>query len=94
MAIKFQIQEKETYTLVEFELNGPISPEELKNLEVPKVNLKKGVVLSGRGPVWLFAFLVHEYHPAKWVGTFDPRLGAVVVQTHDPTVKVGDVIEV
>ena len=94
MAIKFQIREKEIYTLVEFELNGPISPEELKNLEVPKVNLKKGVVLSGRGPVWLFAFLVHEYHPAKWVGTFDPRLGAVVVQTHDPTVKVGDVIEV
>ncbi len=94
MAIKFKTEEKKDLTVVEFELDGPISPEELKSLEVPKVNLKKGVVISGRGPVWFFAFLVHEYHPSKWVGTFDPRLGAVVVQSHDPTVEVGDVIEV
>ena len=94
MAINFKIEEKESFTLIEFELDGPISPEELKNLEVPKVDFKKGVVISGRGPVWLYAFLVHEYHPARWVGTFDPRLGAVVVQSHTTEVQVGDVIEV
>jgi len=55
----------------------------------------KGIVISGRGPIWLFGTLIHEFHPAKWVACFDPRLGGgVVVQSHDPEVKVGDVVEV
>jgi len=92
--MKFNMEEKKNFTLVKFELDGPISPEELKKITTPEVNFKKGVVLSGKGPVWLFAYLVHEYHPARWVATYDPRLGAVVVQTHDPAIQAGDVIEV
>ncbi len=51
------------------------------------------VVLSGRLPVWAFAALAHTFHPAAGVATFDPRLGGgVVVQTHSPAYKVGDVV--
>ncbi len=91
--IQFKVEEKD-FSVVEFSLEGPISPEVLKEIEAPRVNPRKGVVISGRGPVWLYAYLTHEYHHAKWVATYDPRLGAVVVQTHDPAVKAGDVIEV
>ena len=56
----------------------------------------KGVVLSGRGPVWLYAALAHNYHATAWVGTFEPRLaGAVVVERHVETAPaVGAVVPV
>ncbi len=38
-------------------------------------------------------FLSHELHISLWVATFDPRIGAVITQTHDPYHrKVGDII--
>ena len=92
--MKFHTIESPSYTLVEFELDGPISPEILQNLNPPHVNFKKGVILSGRGPVWLYSYLTHHYHPAAWVATNDPRLGAVVVASHTPEVKPGMVIDI
>ena len=54
-----------------------------------------GVIISGRLPVWAFVSIAHLFHPAKWVATFDPRLGgAVVVATHVPDIQVGDVLPV
>jgi len=51
------------------------------------------VIISGRLPVWAFASLVHALHPRPWVATFDPRLGGgVVVSSHVPNVRVGQVI--
>jgi CRISPR-associated protein Csx3 len=92
--MKFKIWEKEEYTLIHFDLEEVIEPKKLKDLEPPKVNLKKGVVLSGRGPIWLYCYLTHHYHPARFIATYDPRLGgAVVVETHDPNIYVGQVIE-
>jgi len=74
--------------------NGLIEPSDLKNVKLPKgIDFRKGVVIYGKAPVWLFAFLSHELHIAKWVATFDPRIGAVVVQSHDASSpQVGDVI--
>ena len=82
------------FALIEIEIpEGVCTPEDLKNLELPLHNPQKGVILSGRAPVWVFATLVHEFHPTLWVATFDPRLGGgVVVQTHTKNIKVGDVI--
>ena len=84
-------------TLVEFELSdGVIAPSDLAEAlkSAPEVDPTKGVILSGRGPVWLFAALVHEYHPTAWVGTNDPRLGgAVVVENHHPDApSIGEVV--
>jgi len=93
--VKFSLEERDEYTLVSFELTGIISPEILSNLNPPKVNAAKGVVLSGRGPIWLYCHLIHHYHPTKFVATYDPRLeGAVVVESHTPKYKAGDIIKV
>ena len=80
--------------LVEFEIeNGVTTPEEAFSVKLPPVPYGKGVILSGRGPIWFYGRLIHHFHPAKWVAVFDPRIGAVVVQSHTKEVKEGDVIE-
>jgi CRISPR-associated protein Csx3 len=72
-------------TLVEFTLDGDLSPDVLGSLELPAIDPTGGVVLSGRGPIWLYAAMAHHYHVSRWVATNDPRLGAVVVSTHHPS---------
>lgn len=55
----------------------------------------KGVILSGRGPIWLYCFLTHYYHPTKFIATYDPREGgAVIVESHSPEYKVGEVLKI
>lgn len=73
--INFKVKEEEEYSILSFEIDGVISPEDLIVLTPPKVNGSKGVILSGRGPIWLYCFLTHFYHPTKFIATFDPRLG-------------------
>ena len=76
-------------TLLEFKIGGDgnISPDEipaaLDQLD-GTVDGTKGVVISGRGPVWFFGALLHHLHVTRWSATFDPRLGAVVVASHHP----------
>lgn len=97
MDISFSSKETQKFLLLQFELKCPIAPETLRGLErrVPKVVSKKGVVISGRGPTWLYCTLVHIYHPALWVAIYDPRIGgAVVVASHTPQTTTGDVISV
>lgn len=44
-----------------------------------------GLILSGRGPIWLYAHLAHLAHPFAWVAVHDPRQGgAIVVARHTP----------
>ena len=70
-----------------------ITPQELPGLALPVgIDPRKGVLISGRAPVWLYAYLVHECHPTLWVACFDPRLGAVVTSTHSHEVQVGQVM--
>lgn len=96
MAVTFKAVERERFTVVSFEIDdGVCTPADLRELTLPRIRSSKGVVLSGRGPIWLYARLVHEYHPTAWVGTYDPRLeGAVVVAAHVPGMHVGDVVPV
>ena len=82
------------FALIEIEIEGGVcEPSDLTKLEFPQYNHTKGIILSGRAPVWLFATLVHEFHPTLWVATFDPRLGGgVIVQSHSKKYKIGDII--
>lgn len=92
--IKLETTENEKYTLLSIKLpEDPIAPVDLKDIKIPQLDYKKGVVIGGRAPIWLYAFLVHECHPAAWVATQDPRLGGVVIATHTRGVKVADIIE-
>ncbi len=82
------------YTLILFKLSTAISPSVLLKLKTPEADLSKGVVLSGRGPIWLYCYLVHHYRPAKFVAVHDPRLGgAVLVESHTSTRKVGELMK-
>jgi CRISPR-associated protein Csx3 len=59
----------------------------------PKVDGSKGVILSGRGLIWVYCFLTHFYHPTKFIDTYDPRLGGrVIVETHSVNYAIGSVL--
>lgn len=92
----YQVTETANFTLVEVKMPPtPIRPEDINRylVEAPEVDMTKGVIISGRMPIWLACSLVHHYHPALWVATFDPRLGGgIVVMTHIPDVSVGSII--
>ncbi|MHA1427102.1 MAG: CRISPR-associated ring nuclease Crn3/Csx3 [Candidatus Helarchaeota archaeon] len=91
--LEFDVKECTNYTVVTFKLNGALEPVILKSLQPPDVNMTKGVVLNGRGPIWLYCFLTHHYHPTKFLATSDPRLGgAVIVESHAKNYRVGDVL--
>ena len=95
MNVKFRTKEEEKWTFLSFELNGTITPYDLKTIDPPKLRGDKGVLISGRGPIWLYCFLVHHYHSTKFIGTYDPREpGAVIVESHTPEYAVGDVLRV
>ncbi|HEY9809941.1 MAG TPA: CRISPR-associated ring nuclease Crn3/Csx3 [Halomicronema sp.] len=76
--------------------DGIITPQDLSQLQLPKgINSTQGVILEGRGPIWLYAYLTHECHATAWVGCYDPRLGgAVVVESHIREVSVGEIIKI
>lgn len=75
--------------------NGIIMPADLKGLKLPPgIDFTQGIVIEGKGPIWLYGYLVHECHPAAWVGCYDPRLGIVVVSTHTHEVSISEVFKV
>lgn len=85
------------YQLLSVELTRKdriIFPEELADIELPGgIDTTGGVVISGRGPIWLHDYLVHELHPTAWIGSYEPRYhAAIVVATHTRTVKIGQVV--
>ncbi|MCS7292024.1 MAG: CRISPR-associated ring nuclease Crn3/Csx3 [Gloeomargarita sp. SKYBB_i_bin120] len=84
--------------VLEIELVRPdrlMFPEDLATLHLPnQLDPTKGVVISGRAPIWLYGWLVHACHHTRWVACYDPRLGAVVVNTHHPEVRVGQVLRI
>ena len=54
------------------------------------------VVIEGRAPIWRYGLAFHRLHgsPAGAIAVYDPRLGAVVVASHHPQWKEGQVLDV
>ncbi|MDX2098388.1 MAG: CRISPR-associated ring nuclease Crn3/Csx3 [Leptolyngbyaceae cyanobacterium bins.59] len=103
LPIRLQLTSQQTvqgydYQLLTIELTSRdriIKPEDLQDLSLPAgIDTTKGVVIFGRGPIWLYSYLVHELHPTAWVACYDPRLGAVVVSTHSRLARIGQVIPI
>lgn len=86
------------YQQIEIELatrDRIIEPDDIAQLVLPDgIDTTIGVILSGRAPIWLYAYLVHELHPTAWVACYDPRLGAVVVATRSRQTKIGRVLPI
>jgi CRISPR-associated protein Csx3 len=76
-------------------VDHPITPEEpLPPLpDIPRGAL---VVVEGRAPIWRYGMALHRLHgsPAGAVAFFDPRIGAVVVASHRPEFREGQVIDI
>ena len=93
---------KQAIVMFHIDLEGEnITPDQLPYLvdlfykQISKGDYGFPFALSGRMPVWAFATLGHESHPAKAVGCYDPRLQAVVItQSHDTSdhLKVGEML--
>jgi len=96
--IPHQTQEGLEYQHLRFKIlheSGILEPGDLCELVLPDgIQWNQGVVIEGKGPIWLYGYLVHQCHAAAWVGCFDPRLGAVVVSTHVRTIEVGQVLPI
>ena len=86
-----------TVRLVEFEIPGGVTtPEQFAEaVQEIKQDLVGSlpILINGRGPVWGYGMLFHAAHPTPAIATYDPRLGYVVVQTHDERFQVGKSIE-
>lgn len=73
------------YQILDFviENNSILEYTKLNSITLPDgIDFRKGVIINGKGPIWLYVYLAHLCHPAAWVATSDPRLGAVVVESH------------
>lgn len=86
------------YQHLHFDFTTPdrlIHPDDLRTIKFPTgVEWKQGVAIEGRGPIWLYGYLLHECHPAAWVGCYDTRLGIVVVSSHIQGVAVGQILDI
>jgi CRISPR-associated protein Csx3 len=81
-------------SLITFEIDGGVTdPAEVFSTPLPNVPQNMGVILSGRGPIWLYARLIHHYHPARWIVIHDPRIGYIVVQSHVKERHEGEILE-
>lgn len=72
----------------------PITPEEPLP-PLPKIPRGALVVIEGRAPIWRYGMAFHLLHgsPAGAIAVFDPRLGAVIVASHHPSWREGQIIE-
>lgn len=94
--LKFSVSDKGNYMLLEFEIEGgTFNVADLDKVVPPAIPEQKGLVISGRGPNWLTVSLAMAYHAkAKWVGMFQPGVGATVAMTHDAHTALGTVMPV
>lgn len=72
----------------------PITPSEPLP-PVPPIPRGSVVVVEGRAPIWRYGMALHRLHgsPAAAVAFYDPRLGAVVVASHSPEYREGQVLD-
>ena len=87
--VKFEITEKDGAIWINFSIpGGVLNPDDLRRIKIPRITppdhpvpvpADKTVVLSGRGPLWLYALLAHEFHMTKALGTYEPRVDDVII---------------
>lgn len=76
-------------------INDHIDYEQVKDAEFPLISSERGLVLSGKLPLWLVTALVRLYNEASlpWIACYHPpSKGAVVVISHINRYAIGDII--
>ncbi|MCY7272940.1 MAG: CRISPR-associated ring nuclease Crn3/Csx3 [Phormidesmis sp. CAN_BIN44] len=87
----------QSFRLVKFEIPGgvatPTQFTEAVNEIADQLKGKLPILVNGRGSVWGYGMLFHVAHPTPAIAAYDPRLGYVVVQTHDEQFSLGQIID-
>jgi len=85
----------EEFSLLQINLDKPIQPSDLTSIDFPKAQ-GKGLIISGRAPIWLYCYVLHYYlHLFQVIAIYDPKLGgAVIIASHSPDYKVGDILPI
>ncbi|TDA40633.1 MAG: CRISPR-associated protein Csx3 [Thermoproteota archaeon] len=76
--------------LLEFIIRKEVlEPKDLPLIKPPDVDPSKPLIISGRGPHWLYQFLVHRYHFCRILATFEPRMGKGVIVESPSSEEIG-----
>jgi CRISPR-associated Csx3 family protein len=86
----------EKIVVLEVRLTRPITPEDLREIELPDIHGNIALIVSGRMPLWLSNVIVQRYsHLVAAVAVYDPKLsGGVVVTSYNPEFQIGQVIPI
>lgn len=84
---------KDTIVVYHIGVEEPISPD-VPLPEFPEIPRGCIVALEGRAPIWRYAIALHRLHgcPAAALAVYDPRLGGVIVQSHSPDYREGQIV--
>jgi len=76
-------------------VDHPIAPDEPLPA-LPQIPRGALVVIEGRAPIWRYGMAFHRLHgsAAAAVAVYDPRLGAVIVASHHPDFREGQILDV
>jgi CRISPR-associated protein Csx3 len=97
-AINIHVDAHEDVTILTARLlNDHLEYEIVSSVPFPPIPADRGLILSGRMPLWLFTALVRLYDSpdVPWIACYEPRkAGAIVVASHIPTHTVGQIVPV
>lgn len=100
--LNWTVEEREDHTFVEFAIPGDIFDEDdLVKIILPAVCPTKGLVISGKGPIYIHATITRSYcHKVRWTATFAPQMAkeagmarpAVVTTRHHKTAPASNYV--
>ena len=73
-------------------VESPITPQE-DLPPMPELQPGELLVIEGRAPIWRYAQALHKAHgsAAGAIAVYDPKLGYVVVISHSPKYREGEI---
>ena len=80
-AVSFHVKWQRSHALLSFDIRGgQLLPADLAAVRLPlKPDESVGVVISGRGPTWLYAHLSYQLRRCAWVAVTDANMNRAVV---------------
>ena len=77
------IDTKFDFQILDVQLQDTITPHDIKKLKLPTTKRSNGLIINGRTPIWLSAYLHSEYKNKIWIAQYDPRYGAIITHAKD-----------